>query len=198
MSNQHNFSIERGQKDASFVRNRATLLNAQAARLRTLRNEMTFAAALKQSKERMQFVQTVCSFDDIYHSRNGRSQKLRVATEVADRFHSSPLLKSVVGNMTMHDNHGYAKEMNTDDEVVYYDSDPEDVRPRMSQSKAPRRVVVDQINQEAPDELKATWRQQALSGTGFDEIGTTKRLSKKLDEEVIVEIVHVSAYFALI
>lgn len=190
-STHHRFSAEKGQRDTanSFVRNRATLLNAQAARLRTLRNEMTFAAALKQSKERMQFVQTVCSFDDIYHSRNGRSQKLRVATEAADRFHSSPLLKSVVGNMTMHDQSGFTKEMNVD-EVVYYDSDPEDVRPRTNQDKAPRRAVVDRLHEDASDNLKANWRQQALTGNGFDEIGTTKRLSKKLDDEVIVEIVH--------
>ena len=46
------------------IKNRASLLNAQAIRLRTLRNEMTFAAALKRSREKMQYVQTTKSFDD--------------------------------------------------------------------------------------------------------------------------------------
>jgi hypothetical protein len=171
-------------KETTVTRNRASLLNAQAARLRGLRNEMTFAAALKQSKERMYFVQTVQSFDDAY-TRSGGTKKLRAATEAANRFHSSPLLQSIVGSMTLHDPNGYSKE----DEVVYYDSDPEDSRTRTAR-KGPRQIAADRLNH--PSETKDGHHHRALSGVGFEDIGTSKKLSRKLDEETIVEIVHVS------
>lgn len=171
-------------KCASVARNRASLLNAQAARLRGLRNEMTFAAALKQSKERMHFVQTVQSFDDVY-TREGGSKKLRAATEAANRFHSSPLLQSIVESMKMHDPNGYSKE----DEVVYYDSDPEDSRPRTA-NKGLRQSAADRLNKAS--DSKDVQQRSALSGVGFEDIGTVKKVSRKLDEETIVEIVHVS------
>jgi hypothetical protein len=192
---QHNMTTEasKAHRDSSnaFVSNRASLLNAQAARLRNLRNEMTFAAALKQSKERMQFVQTVRSFDDAYYARKGKGQKLRVATEAADRFHTSPLLKSVVESMTIHDTYANTQEVPTED-VAYYDSDPEDIRPRTTHNKAPRRVVADRVADVCEEDVKSSWRQHALSGTAFEDIGTTKKLSRKLDEDAIVEMVHVS------
>lgn len=170
-------------KDTTVTRNRASSLNAQAARLRGLRNEMTFAAALKQSKERMHFVQTVQSFDDAY-TRVGGTKKLRAATEAANRFHSSPLLSSIVGSMKMHDPDGHSKE----EEVVYYDSDPEDSRPRTA-DKGPRQIAADRLNKVAG--TIDGHRHSALSGVGFEEIGTSKKVSRKLDEETIVEIVQV-------
>lgn len=180
-------------KDTTIARNRATLLNAQAARLRELRNEMTFAAALKQSKGRMQFVQTVQSFDDAY-TRAGGTKKLRVATEAANLFHSSPLLNSIVGSMRLHDPDGQSKK--DDDDVVFYDSDPEDSRPHhRTADRGPRQVAADRLNK-APD-TNCRVHHRALSGVGFEEIGTTRKVSRKLDEEAIVEIVQVSRKFVV-
>jgi hypothetical protein len=173
-------------KETPVARNRASLLNAQAARLRSLRNEMTFAAALKQSKEKMYFVKTVQSFDDAY-TRLGGSRRLKATTKAANQLHSSPLLRSIVERMTMHDPNGDFLE-DKEENVVYYDSDPEDIRPRTSQI-GPRRAVAEKVNGKI--EAEGTHIRN-LSGVGFDNIGSTKKISKKLDEETIVEIVHVS------
>jgi hypothetical protein len=172
-------------KDNKITRNRASLLNAQAIRLRGLRNEMTFAAALKQSKEKMQFVQTVQSFDDAY-TRAAGTKKLRAATEAANLLHSSPLLQSIVSRMKMHDTDGNSKP---EEIVVYYDSDPEDSRPR-NVNRGPRKVAADRQLREL-DSTNVD-RPKALSGIGMEDIGTSMKISRKLDEETIVEIVQVS------
>jgi hypothetical protein len=185
---------EEGQaeKGGTRIRNRASLLNAQAGRLRTLRNEMTFAAALKQSKERMHFVQTTQSFDDV--SRTGKGRKDKAATEVANRFHTSALLQHVVGNMMVSDQGISVEEV--EEEVAYYDSDPEDARPR-TMKKGPRRVSAERLNR-VEDEKEASPRHQALSGVGFENVTSNKKVSKKLDEEVIVEIVQVRVSCVLV
>lgn len=177
-----------GEKGGTRIRNRASLLNAQACRLRTLRNEMTFAAALKQSKEGMHFVHTTQSFDDA--SRTGKGRKDKAATAVANRFHTSALLRHVVGNMMVSDQGISVEEV--EEEVAYYDSDPEDSRPR-TMKKGPRRVSAERLNrvEDAKDESP---RHQALSGVGFENITSNKKVSKKLDEDVIVEIVQVRVY----
>jgi hypothetical protein len=181
-------NLQTEPKDTFVVRNRASQLNAQAARLRGLRNEMTFAAALRQSRERMHFVQTVRSFDDAY-SNSGVSRKLRAATEAADRFHSSPLLQRLVEDLAMHDLDGDAAGK---DEVAYYDSDPEDVRPRTIR-RGPRRVAAERFNckKEEEENENQGQHQRALSGGLFDELGSSGKLSRKLDEDTIIEIVHV-------
>lgn len=174
-----------GLANGDRVRNRASSLNAQATRLRTLRNEMTFVAALKQSKERMYFVQTTQSFDDM--SRSGKGRKVKAATDVANSFHTSALLKHVVGNMMMPDQSGPVQEEK--EEVAYYDSDPEDARPR-TMKKGPRRVTADRLNRVEGNDEKSP-RHEALSGVGFENLTSNKKVSKKLDEEVIVEMVQV-------
>lgn len=163
-------------------RNRASLLNAQAVRLRRLRNEMTFAVALKQSKERMRFVQTVQSFDDAY-ARTGGTIKLKAATEAANQFHSSALLQTVVAKMKIQYPIGNSKD---DEGVAFYDSDPEDSRPRNS-NKGPRQVAASynqNYNQKA-------YGHQLSGYPGFDEIGAGRNVSRKLDEETIVDMVQV-------
>jgi hypothetical protein len=166
---------------ATLYRNRASLLNAQAARLRGLRNEMTFSVALKQSRERMRFVQTVQSFDDAY-AKAGGTKKLKAATEAANLFHSSALLQTVIASMKTHDPD--SKDIN-EEGVAFYDSDPEDSRPRNS-NKCLRRVS-------AIENQGKTAHFHQLSGyPGFDEIGSGRKVSKKLDEDTIVDIVQVS------
>ena len=183
-------STHEASRDArnAVFRNRASLLNAQAARLRGLRNEMTFAAALKQSKEKMQFVQTVQSFDDVY-ARSAGTKKLKAATRAANRFHSSALLQTVVGNMKMHDTNGNSVE--EEGGVAFYDSDPEDSRHRNSK-KGPRQLAASRIQITNDATPAACHHHHALSNVGFDEIGSGKKVSKRLDEETIVDIVHVS------
>jgi hypothetical protein len=183
---------DQGEKGGTRIRNRASLLNAQAGRLRTLRNEMTFAAALKQSKERMHFVQTTQSFDDA--SRTGKGRKDKAATEVANRFHTSALLQHVVGNMMFSDQGISVEE--AEEEVAYYDSDPEDARPR-TMKKGPRRVSAERLNR-VEDEKEESPRHQALSGVGFENVTSNKKVSKRLDEEVIVEIVQVRVSCVLV
>jgi hypothetical protein len=174
-------------KHGKIRRNRATILNAQAARLRALRNEMTFAAALKQSKEKMQFVQTVQSFDDAYN-RTG-TKKLRAATEAANRLHTSPLLQSIVGNMRMHDVEGNTKLDDDTSHVVYYDSDPEDSRPHNA-DKGPRKMVQSNTPRKGiGDDNSVTTQPKNL--VSLDEVVAPMKISKKLDEETIVEIVQV-------
>jgi hypothetical protein len=182
----------KGEKGGTRIRNRASLLNAQAGRLRTLRNEMTFAAALKQSKERMHFVQTTQSFDDT--SRTGKGRKDKAATEVANSFHTSALLKHVVGNMMVSDQSNPEEEV--EEEVAYYDSDPEDARPR-TMKKGPRRISAERLNR-VEDEKEESPRHQALSGVGFENVTSNKKVSKRLDEEVIVEIVQVRVSCVLV
>ena len=174
-------------------RNRATILNAQAVRLRVLRNEMTFATALKQSREKMQFVQTVQSFDDAYN-RAG-TKRLRAATEAANRLHSSALLKSIVNNMRMHDEQGNTKiDDDASSNVVYYDSDPEDSRPHNT-DKGPRKIVqVKEGQRHGEVENQNGGMTPPLPSrtlVGLEDVITPMKISKKLDEETIVEIVQV-------
>ena len=185
-------------KEGKIHRNRATILNAQAARLRVLRNEMTFATVLKQSKEKMQFVQTVQSFDDAYN-RAG-TKKLRAATEAANRLHTSPLLQSIVNNMKIHDAQGNTK---VDDDVninvVYYDSDPEDSRPHNT-DKGPRRIVQAKrdlcSSGDKTYDVTMTSQSPPSSRTlvGLEDVITPMKISKKLDEDTIVEIVQVRIF----
>lgn len=162
------------------IRNRASLLNAQAARLRKLRSEMTFAAALRESQEQMHHVQTIQSFDD---NRVRRNQELRVVKDALEAFHSSALLKQVVG--TMHTQ----RDEPVEEDVAYYDSDPEDARPRLLLRKGPRQVAAELKNKD--NGKSPAKRQQSFSGIGFEKIKSNKRVSKKLDEESIVQIVQV-------
>jgi hypothetical protein len=153
------------------IRNRASVLNAQCDRLRNLRQEMTFAAALKASKERMR-LQTTQSFDDARMLKSASLEK-----EVANQFHSSALLKHVVGNMML------SSPAEQDDEVAFYDSDPEDARSKTL--KDPRQVTA-----ESRRKSKSVRPARALSGPGFEKIkGSNKRVSRKLDEDTIVQIV---------
>ena len=169
------------EKPKSFsrqVRNRAHLLNAQASRLRTLRNEMTFVSALKKSRERMHYIKTTQSFDDA----DPFSTKSRAALKAADQFHSSALLKHVVDAMMLNE----SDETTSGDEVAFYDSDPEDIRPRTIRKRGPRRVEADRLNTQLNESSSPRARTRSL-----DKIPSKRRV-KKLDEDVIKDIVQVS------
>jgi hypothetical protein len=164
---------------SSRVRNRASQMNAQANRMRTLRNEMTFAAALKQSKARMHVIRTTQSFDD--------AKLPQIADKAAKEFHASALLDMLVKNMMAHHTGKEAKaEVDEDQDIAYYDSDPEDSRPR-TLHQGPRRISAERRNQAPTAGGGKVKHQRALSGIGLDNVGA--RLGRKMDEHAIVEIV---------
>jgi len=159
------------------VRNRSGVLNAQSNRMRRLRSEMTFAAALKKSRKGMH-VQTTRSFDDTKLLSGGK------ADEAVERFHSSALLQHVMGTMISQQTVAEEEE----DDVKYYDSDPEDARPRTLHRKCPRQARAEMDHAESTDSETITSRPIP---SGFEKIKSTKRVSKKLDEDSIVQIVQV-------
>lgn len=167
--------------DRSAVQNRASVLNAQAVRLRTLRNEMTFTAALKQSKDRMQYLQTAESFE----GTGAKRARITMAARAADALHTSPLLNSIVGNMDTY-------ESRQDDQACYYDSDPEDYRPRTSKPRRAAAVAEKFDDMQHHDDMG-----EALDSIDFKQIGSQNRISRKVDEETISEIVRVSDSFML-
>lgn len=157
------------------IKNRASLLNAQALRLRTLRNEMTFAAALKRSKQKMQYVQTTKSFDDADGERIRQAQERSVSL-----LHTSALMERVMGSMVL-------SKPEAEEDAVYYDSDPEDVRPR---TRGVRRASANRQNAISNDDEHKPISRPVLSGVGFERIAVGKKL-RKLDEGLIVQIVQV-------
>lgn len=172
-------AAQNAKNKTNRIKNRASLLNAQALRLRTLRNEMTFAAALKRSKEKMQYVQTTKSFDD------ADSELLRQAQERSmKRLHTSALMGHVMGSMVL-------SKPEVVEDYVYYDSDPEDIRPR---TKGVRRALADRRNAVGKDEEEKHQSRSVLSGVGFERIAVGKKL-RKLDEGLIIQIVQVCVQF---
>jgi len=127
----------------------------------------------------MNFVQTTQSFDDakVLGSKKG--------ADAVKQFHSSALLKSVVGTMML----GNDEEQNGEEEVAYYDSDPEDARTQTLHKRGPRQAQAELKSQDVA-EVQIIDEKPA---SAFDKIKSTKRVSKKLDEDTIVQIVQVSS-----
>jgi len=154
------------------MKNRATRRNAQAGRLRNLRKEMTFASALKQSREHMRTIKTTQSFNDA-QPRRGFTDK------AANQFLGSDLLSSVVH--TMGTGNVQPTEAAEQEEEAYYDSDPEDTRER-TLHRGPRRVSADIDN--------VRERQvQKMESPGLGKI--RNKLSRRVDEDLVKEIVQV-------
>lgn len=173
---------QHGNEPSRPIKNRANVLNAQAIRLRKLRNEMTFAAALKQSEEKMHFVQTTQSFDDARHYSS--KPPLKVANQAAQRLHSSPLLQHVIQSMKVSDGHTVESTENVD----FYDSDPEDVKPRTLTSRGPRQAAADRLNVVEKNNIKNN--DKAMSANFLEQIPFDKKV-KKLDEDAVVDVVQV-------
>lgn len=174
--------IEGGSRQ---VQNRANLLNAQAVRLRNLRNEMTFTEALRKSHEKVHFVKTTQSFDDA--SQYARQQQQQAASEAARRLHSSPLIKHVVESMMMGDTEAKPSVV---DEVAYYDSDPEDVKPRILSKRGPRRVAADHKSNERFKKDQLGHSKKSVNVKALERIPTGKKV-RKLDEDAVIDIVQV-------
>ena len=166
------------QQRTNRIQNRASKMHAQARRFQKLRNDMTFAATVKKSTERMQFVQTTKSFDD------ADCEDIRQAQENSiDMLYSSTLMKQVMGTTV-----NRLEEEEDDD--VYYDSDPEDLRLRTRGGV--RRASANHSNIiRSNGEDQYTSQPRVLSGAGFENIAVSRKL-RRLDEEIIVDLVQVS------
>jgi hypothetical protein len=162
------------------VQNRANLLNAQAIRLRNLRNEMTFTSAFKRSRE-MKFPPRAQSFDDaqIYSSRRRQQQ---ATSKGAEKLHASPLIQNIVQALALDEPQNASNE---GEEVVYYDSDPEDMEPREPSDRG--LVYFDRIDRARQILSKSD---APFKARGLDKIPLGKKV-KKLDEASVVEIVQV-------
>ena len=78
-----------------------------------------------------------------------------------------------------------------EEDAFYYDSDPEDVRPRTKGGV--RRASANRRNAVEKDEEQKHQARPVLSGVGFERIAVGKKL-RKLDEGLIVQIVQVSPF----
>lgn len=163
------------------IQNRANLLNAQASRLRNLRNEMTFASAFKRSKE-MKFLSRAQSFDDAHIFSSQRRQQ-QATSKGAEKLHASPLIQNIVEALALDEPGAVSSE---GEEVAYYDSDPEDMEPRAASDRG--LVYFDRIDRARQVVSKPECH---LKTRGLDKIPLGKKV-KKLDEESVVDIVQVS------
>ena len=125
---------------------------------------MTFHAA--DQPEKMPFMQVITSFDDI--ERTGRSRKMYPEAD-------KPFASAYFDN-----------ESNEGDGVLYYDSDPEDAR-ECTLKRGPRRALAER--EQGLGERPR--RRNSLSSISSHRLGTTKRW-KKMDEDVIADIIEVS------
>lgn len=164
----------RFQASSSRVQNRAGLRNAQAGRYRNLRKEMTFHSALKQSRDYMK-IRTTQSFND--------AQPRMITNRAANAFLGSALLGSVVANMTTQGRSIDPPTNVEDDDVAYYDSDPEDTR-EQKLYKGPRRASaqIKIVRGQFPAEKRA-------QPPGLGKV--RNKLSRKVDEGLVKEIVQV-------
>jgi len=161
------------------IQNRASVSNAQALRLQSLRNEMTFAAASKRLKEKMPYLQTTKSFDDAGNGRTRQEQE-----RSSSMLQTPPaLMERVMGSIAV-----LGEQPEADNDAVFYDSDPDDMRPRtrggVRRACANRRNAVE-------EKKKHQIHRPVLSGVGFENITLSRRL-RKLDEDLIIQLVQVS------
>lgn len=123
-------------------RNRAAVWNGQAQRVEQLRTKMTFATVERPKK--YAFLQTTMSSDDAEQSNSRVNEKFeskRVNRSVAPENTSSVLLlHQLLGHAIPNDT-----EIKSKDEVLYYDSDPGDIKPR-NHKRRPRRAMAARQN----------------------------------------------------
>lgn len=162
-------------KKKSF-QNRSRNRGAQAVRLARLRRQMTFHFA--DSSEKMPFVQIVSSYDDV--ERGGRFGKKLTSGMITKgpQSDSSQFLKTVVDNMERNGSE------DAEQEILYYDSDPEDVR-EMALRRGPRRAIAELEN--APTRAKP--RREALSDISMSRINLSRRL-RRVDDDIVNEIIN--------
>ena len=155
--------------------NRSRKIGAQATRLLRLRRQMKFDALI----EHMPYVQVVNSYDDIERSERFGRKVTSLDIAKGPRADSSGFLQTVVNNMERDD------RAESEDEVLYYDSDPEDAR-EMALRRGPRRAIADLENKSA----HTTAPREALSEIPMSQINMRRKL-KNVDDETISEIIDI-------
>ena len=165
----------------SRFQNRASKMNEQAVRRQKLRSEMTFEGA--ETREKMYFLQTVNSCDDLDRAGSKDSRTSAQASNSNDQF---DILQQMVGIVA----HEPSKPH--DSEILYYDSDPEFVRERRLR-KGPRRVTAE-INNALEVEGKKKSRRRTLSGIPIDRLRMGGH-HKTMDEGLVAEVIEVSLPF---
>jgi hypothetical protein len=165
----------------SRVQNRASKMNEQAVRRQKLRSEMTFEAA--EIREKMYFLQTVNSSDDLDRAGRKNSRTSTQASNVNDQF---DLFQHMVNIVAQEPSKPH------DPEILYYDSDPEFVRERRLR-KGPRRVTAERNNALEVEEKNKS-RRRTLSGIPIDRLRMGGR-HKTMDEGLVAEVIEVSLHF---
>lgn len=157
------------------LQNRSRNRGAQAARLVRLRRQMTFS--IDEYSEKIPYVQVVSSYDDI--ERAGRFGRKLKSGQIAkgEQHDSSQFLQMVVENMDL------SASLDTHEEILYYDSDPEDAR-ELALKRGPRRAIAERENV-----LKrASPLREALSEIPMSQINLTRRL-RRVDDDIVSEII---------
>jgi hypothetical protein len=173
------------KKRKKRLENRSRSIGAQAARLNRLRNRMTFKAA--EFTEKMPFVQVISSFDDM--ERSGRFSRKPHSSELPggpNPGDPSNFLNNVVDNMLTEES------PDSDEDILYYDSDPEDAR-EFALKRGPRRAIADRENKT----LESTPRQEALCGIPMTRLNLNRRW-KRMDDDVMSDIIEVSRLTLLV
>ena len=161
---------------ANRIQSQASKQRNQLSRAQQLRAKMTFEA--DQTQDKMQFKQTVNSFDDA--ERTGRKSEYQFdmtsSTGHFDMFG--------VGNLFALSE----PDEPVQDETLYYDSDPEHYRTSRLR-KGPRRVGTDEEATEAVKSAKKT-RRRVLSGIPLEQLGFEQR-PNRMDERITGEVIEV-------
>ena len=165
----------------SRVQNRASKMNEQAVRRQKLRSEMTFEGA--ETREKMYFLQTVNSCDDLDRAGRKNSRTSAQASNINDQF---DILQQMVGIVAQEPSKPHESE------ILYYDSDPEFVRERRLR-KGPRRVTAE-INNALEVEGKKKSRRRTLSGIPINRLRMGGH-HKTMDEGLVAEVIEVSLPF---
>jgi hypothetical protein len=165
----------------SRVQNRASKMNEQAVRRQKLRSEMTFEAA--ETREKMYFLQTVNSYDDLDLAGRKNSRTSAQTSNVNDQFDILQRMANIVAQ---------EPSKTHDSEILYYDSDPEFVRERRLR-KGPRRVAAERSNALEVEEKKKS-RRRTLSGIPIDRLRMGGH-HKTMNEGLVAEVIEVSLHF---
>ena len=157
------------------LQNRSRNRGAQAARLNRLRRQMTFNVA--STNENIPYVQVVSSYDDI--ERGGRfGRRLSSGLISKKQQHdSSQFLQMVVDNMEL------PTSCDDDEEILYYDSDPEDAR-ELALKRGARRALAEREN----ISTRATPPKEALSEIPMSRFALLRKL-RRVDDEMVSEII---------
>ena len=161
------------QKHGVSIRNRASKLNAQARRLRRLRNEMTFIHSEKTTNQNYRWIQTTQSddddtvdttMDDATSAGAGNANNSCTSTALIAIYNDSAIDDCVTtssrsllscpvvsSSITSYSSHGGTSTNNSN---LYYDSDPGEVKLRIvSRKKNSRRAVIEKLDLMKENEL---------------------------------------------